>query len=120
MIGRSLDIIGTQDFGKVFHLLAGEAIDDTRFALVLPDEFDNLLMQLDGLAGFGPYLVVEVGAVERGDKKAGVLHAEVLDNVLLHLGGGRGGEGEDGSLLVDMVDGIAQASVLGAEIVSPL
>ena len=47
------------------------------------------------------------------------LHAEVFDDVLLNLGSGRGGEGKDGYLGIDGVDGSAQTAVFGAEVVAP-
>ena len=107
MVGKGFDSVELQQLGQLLHAFAGEAVDDAAFAFVLSDEFHYLTVELDRFRGFGAYLVVEVRPVERGDEEVGVLHAQVLDDVLLHLGGGGGCKGEDGNMGVDGIHGVA-------------
>ena len=120
MIGQGLDAVDYQQLGKVFNLLAREAVDDAALAGVILYIPYYLLVQLHGVARLGAHLIVEVGTVETGDEGLGLFHLQVFDNVLLHLGGGRGGECQDGNVGMDGRDGIAQTAVFGAEIVAPL
>ncbi len=68
---------------------------------------------------FGADLVKEIRAVERRFEHRGVRHSQILLYVHLHLGGGRGGEGDQGGRAYVVYDG-TYASVLGSEIVAPL
>ena len=61
VVGKSLDVVHLQCFGKFFHLFAAEAIDDARLTFVGLDELYYILIDILGLWA---YLVVEVGAVE--------------------------------------------------------
>ena len=67
----------------------------------------------------GPDLVVEVRTVERRLENRGVGHAQVLLDVELHLGGGRGRQG-DQRRRTDLVDDRPDTAVLRAEVVAPL
>ena len=119
MVGEGFDAVDDQQLRQVFHLLAREAVDDAALAGIFLDIAYNLLVQLHRVARLGTHLVVEVGAVEARDEGVGLLHAEVFDDILLHLGGGRSGEGQDRHLGVDGGDGVAQAAVFGTEVVAP-
>ena len=67
----------------------------------------------------GAHLVVEVGAVEAGFEHRGIVHLQVLLDVELHLGRGRGREGNNGHVAAQVVDDAANLAVLGPEIVAP-
>ncbi len=115
VIGQGLDSVHVEHFGHLLHLLAAEAVDDAALAGVLLDESDDLALHIL----LGPDLVVEVGPVEGGLEDPRIGDVEVLEDVLLHLLGGGGGEGDDRHAL-DVVEDRAQAAVLGAEVVAPL
>ncbi len=120
MVRQGLDAVDDQQLGQLLHTLARQTIDNAALAGTVLDEADNLLVQLHGVARLGAHLVVEVRPVEARDEGLCILHAQVLDDVLLHLGRGRGRQGEDGHLGVDGLDGVAQTTVLGTEVVAPL
>ena len=61
MIGSRLDIVGTEDIGKILHFLARETIYDSALSLMLADEADNVLIDVFCLRS---HLIVEVGTVE--------------------------------------------------------
>ncbi len=79
------------------------------------DVADELLLDVV----LGPNLVVEVFAVEGRLESLGLLHLQVLANVLLHLGRSRGREGNNWQI-ADVVDDAVNAAVLGPEVVAPL
>ena len=62
MIGACVYVVGTQDFGELFHLLPAQAIDDARLATVVFDISDDVLVYVFGLRA---YFVVQVRTVER-------------------------------------------------------
>ena len=51
--------------------------------------------------------------------EGGVVHRELLDDVVADRRGGRGGQGEDGGV-AELVDRLPEAQVVGAEVVAPL
>ena len=115
VVGPRADAVGHQQFGEFLDLLAAQAVDDAALALVLLDEADDVVIDV----ALGTDLVVEVRTVERRLEDRSVGHPEVLLDVHLHLGRGRGREG-DQRRRADLVDDRSDAAVLGAEIVAPL
>lgn len=68
------------------------------------------------------HAVLQVGPVERELQHLGRAHAEARDDVCAHIGGARGGEGDDGNVAqrtVGAAEG-AELEVGGAEVVAPL
>ena len=116
MIGSCLDIIGTEDVGKILHLLAREAIDNTALALMLADETHNILIHVLGLR---PYLIVEVWTVERTLEFLGVNDTKTLLDVGAHLVGGGSCESNHGSLTY-LIDYRTNTAILRTKIMSPL
>ena len=116
MIGSSLDIVGTENVGKILYLLAREAIDNTALALMLADKTHNILIHVLGLR---PYLIVEVRTVERALEFLGVNNTKTLLDVGAHLVGGGSCESNHGSLTY-LIDYRADTAILRAEIMSPL
>ncbi len=114
MIGARTNPVGGEQLGELLDLLAAQAVDDAALALVLLDEADDVAVDVV----LGPDLVVEVRAVERRLEDRGVAHAEVLLDVELHFGRGRGRE-RDQRRRADLVDDRTDAAVLGAEVVAP-
>ncbi len=115
VVGQGLDAVHVEHLGGLFHLLPAEAVHDAALAAVLLDEADDLALDVLLRAD----LVVEVGPIEAGLVHLGVGDVEVLEDVLLHLLGGRGGE-RDHRHSLDLIEDGAQAAVLGAEVVAPL
>ena len=115
MVGQRTDAVGDEQLGKLLDLLAAQAVNDAALALVLFDEADDVAVDV----ALGADLIVEVRPVERRFEDRGVGHAQVLLNIQLHLGRGRGREG-DQRRGADLVDDRADAAVLGPEVVSPL
>ena len=61
MIWQSLDIVYKKEFGQFLDLLAAQAVYDTRFAFLLFDKLDDIMVSR---LCFGPHLVIKVMAVE--------------------------------------------------------
>ena len=116
MVGQRLDVVEAQHLGQFLHLLAAQAIDDARLALVALDELDDLAVHVLGL---GTHLIIKVGTVERRLEHGSAGHAQVLLDIMLHLGR-RGRRQGDDRTHADAVDDRADIAVLRAEIVSPL
>ena len=87
-----------------------------RLPLLRLDIFDYILVDIRRL---GAHLVVEVGPVERRLEDRGIEHAQVLLDIVLHLGGGSGREGDNG-FYPYLVDDGSYAAILGTEVVPPL
>ena len=115
VVGQRADAVGHEQFRELLDLLAAQAVDDAALALVLLDETDDLAVHVV----LGPDLVVEVRTVERRLENRGVGHAQVLLDVELHLGGGRGRQG-DQRRRTDLVDDRPDTAVLRAEVMAPL
>ena len=116
MIRQRLDIVKTQDLGKFLYLLTAQAIDDARLALVSLNKLDDFAVHILGL---GPYFIVQVRTVKRGLEHCSIGHAQVLLDIVLHLGRRRRRQGNDGTL-ADAVDDGTYIAILRAEIMSPL
>ena len=116
VVRRGGDVVGLQHGGELFHPFTGETVDDAAFAGVLFDVFYNLLVDV---ARLGPHLVVEIGTVEGALEVLRLLDAQAVLDVLAHLVGGCGSEGDDGRS-ADTLDDVVQVAVLGAEVVAPL
>ena len=115
VIGSHFDIVGGQQLRKLLDLLAAQAVDDARLALVALDVADDLLGRIDFRADF----VKQVRAVERRLEHRRVEHAQVLLDIHLHLGR-RGRRQRDQRRGSDLVDDRAYAAILRPEVVSPL
>ena len=114
VVREGLDTVDREHLGHFLHFFAAEAVDDAAFAGILPDETDDIFLRVH----FVPHLVIEVGTVEGRAEHAGVLDAEVLEDVTLDLGGCRGGEGDQGRRLDLVYDG-ADAAVFRTEVMAP-
>lgn len=115
VVGAGFDVVGFEDGGELFYFFAGQAVDYAALAGVVFDEFYDVLVDVVCL---GPYFVVEVGAIERGGEFGGVCHAEVFLYVGFYLGGGGGGEGDDGRAAY-LVNRGTDVAVFGTEVVAP-
>ena len=115
MIGQRLDAVGHQQLGQFLDLLAAQTIDDAAAPLLLLDEADDVAVHVV----LGTDFVIEIRTVERRFENRGVVHAEVLLDVQLHLRRGRRRQG-DQRRRADLVDDRADAAVLRTEIVAPL
>ena len=115
MIGQRLDAVGYQQLGQFLDLLAAQTIDDAAAPLLLLDEADDVAVHVV----LGTDFVIEIRTVERRFENRGVVHAEVLLDVQLHLRRGRRRQG-DQRRRADLVDDRADAAVLRTEIVAPL
>ncbi len=117
MIRCRIDLIHFEQFGDLFHLFSAEAVDDSRFAFVLLDEFDQGLFGL--IFDLGANLIKEIGPVKRRFEQISFFHLKITLNVLLNLGSGSGSQGDDrklrGYLGYDRFD----LSVLRSEIMTP-
>ncbi len=115
VVSPGLDAVGDQQLGELLDLLAAEAVDDAALTLVLLDETDDFAVDVV----LGPDFVIEVGAVERRLEHGGVGHTQVLLDVQLHLGSGRGGQSDE-RRTANLVDDGPDTAVLGPEVVAPL
>ena len=116
MIRSSLDIVCLEYFSQFFHLFSGQTIDDATLTWMLTDKHDNLAIDV---VGFLAHLVEEIRTVEGTLEFSGIHDAEVFLDVCTHLVGSRCRKGND-RCLAYFVDDRAYASVLWAEIMSPL
>ncbi len=114
MVGERLDAVHHEGLGDLLHFLAAEAIDDAAAAGVLFHEADDLA----GHVLLGSDLIVEVGPVEGILVGGGLGDIEVLEDVLLHLFGGRGGERDHGHAL-DLIEDGPQPAVFRSEVMPP-
>ena len=114
MVRTRLDTVDGQQLGHFLHLLAAEAVDDAALAGILTDEADDIFLRLHLVA----HLIIKVGPIEGGLEHRGVLDAQVLEDIALHLGGGRSGKGDHRSRL-NLVDDGAYLAVFRPEIMPP-
>ena len=114
VVRQRLDTVDGEHLGHFLHLLAAETVDDAALAGILADETDNVLLRLHLI----PYFIIKVGPIKGRLEHGGILDAEVLEDIALHLGGGGGRKGNDGSQLDFLYDG-ADFPVFRAEIVPP-
>ena len=116
MVCHGRYVIGLQDLGQFLNLLAGKAVDDPWLAGIGLYEFDDVLVNILGL---GPYLIVQVGTVERWFEILGILYSQVFLNVVTDFIGSSSGKRYDRSQTYLLYD-IPYLAVLRAEIMSPL
>ncbi len=116
MVRQGLYGVYPQELGKLLHFAARQAVDNARATAALLDETDNVAVYVRCL---GPYLIVEVGAVERRFEDGGICHGEVFLDVVLHLGGG-GGRKSYHRAGAYLCDDRTDAPVFRSEIVAPL
>ena len=114
VVGKCADAVDAQHLCQLFHLFTAEAVDDARFPWVLADELDDVLFRLHLIPDF----VIQVGSIKGRFEHFGVLDAQVLEDVALHLGRGSGREGDDRSVL-DFFDYRPDFPVLRTEVVAP-
>jgi hypothetical protein len=104
-----------EEGGGFVHLLARQAIDDARVALVRPQEIEQLPARIVLLGD----AVADVGPVEGADELARVLQAQALDDFVagrLVGGGGERNARHVGPAFVQQVE----LAVFRAEVVAPL
>ena len=114
MIRQCTDAVDAEELGHLLNLLAAEAVYDAALPGVLADELHDVLVGIH----LGTHLVIEVGPVERRLEHTCPLDAQVLEDVALHLGSGRGRECYDG-MAADFFHQSADAAVLRTEVVPP-
>ena len=119
MIWQRFDAVDHQQFGQILDTFSCEAIDNSALVRILFYESYYLFVQHKRFGRFRPHLVVQVGPVKAGNEYLGILHLQILDDVLLHFGCGRSREGKYRYVVVDHIDGTAQAAVFGAEVMPP-
>ncbi len=116
VVGHGPHPVLVEEFGRLLHLLARQAVDDAAVAAMLAgDEVQQLLAAV----GLLDDLVADVGPVERGHELHRVFQLQPVHDLVAGLLVGRGGEGDArhvGELLVQH----RQLDVLGPEVVAPL
>ena len=115
VVGQSLHAVDAKGLGNLLHLFPAEAVDDATLAHVLKAVTHDLLQSIL----LGSNLIKEVVPVEGRFEHNRIDHAQVLLDVLLNLGGGRGGQRHDGHIRNAFDNGL-DAAVLWPEIVAPL
>ena len=85
MVRKGLDAVDAQRLGHFLHPFTAEAVDDAGFAGILADKADDVFFRVYLV----PHFVVKIGPVERRFEHPGILDAEVLEDIALHLGRGR-------------------------------
>ena len=116
MIGSRLNVIGAEDVGKIFHLLARKAIYNTTLTLMLTDKAHYILVNILRLR---PYLIIEVGTIERTLILLGIHNAKTLFDIGAHLVGGCGCKSYHRSLAY-LIDYRTDTTIFGTKIMSPL
>ena len=116
MIRSRLYLVCLKHGSQFLHLLPRYAIHDTALPGVVFYEFYYLSVYVLGLL---PYLVIEVGTVERAPELTRVRYAEAFLYVCPHLVGGGGGKRDDRSRAYLGYCG-SYVAVFGTEVVSPL
>ncbi len=109
------DVVGGKFFGEQLGGFAARAIDDAAVSRPGLEKREDLAVRFV----LRDHAVGEVLAIEAADDDGRVGKVEMLDDVLAHPLGGRGGEGHDR----DAREALAQSAklpVLGPEIVAPL
>ena len=115
VIGLTAHACRSQSLGQLLHVLAGEAVDDACFTAVSGDHSAHLVVQVaPGLDAIG-----QVRSIEVTDQDLRVAQGELLADVPLHRGCGRGREGLDGKLGAPGAK-LSDLSVLGPEVMSPV
>ena len=115
VVSQRLHAIDAQCFSNLLHLLSAQTIHNATLAHILKAVAHDLLQ---GVL-FGAHLVKQVVSVERGLEHHGIDHAQVLLNVLLHLGRGCRRQRHDGHIRNALDDGFDSA-VFRSEVVAPL
>ena len=115
VVGQRLHPIDAERICDLFHLFPAETVNNAALAYVLKAVTHDLLQRFL----LGPNLIKEVVPVEGRFEHNRVHHAQVLLNVLLHLGGGRGGQRHDGHIRNALDNGL-DAPVFWPEVVTPL
>ena len=116
MVGKCLNTIDYKRFSEFLNPFSAEAINDTWFAGVLLDVFNNFLGYIIGL---WPYFIVKIWTVEGWFEDFGFKHIKVLLNILLHFGCRSGSKSHDWYILSDGFDNGAESAIFRAEIMPP-
>ena len=115
MIRCGFDVVGPQNLSQLLHFFARQTVDNATFASILPNEFNDLLVNV---VGFGPHLIIKVGTVERTAKLLCISYAEAFLDVAAHFVGGCGRECNDRCIAYAVDDG-ADVAIFRTEIVPP-
>ena len=82
MIRNGTHPIYLEHLGQFFHSFAAQAIDDSRFSLILLHKTDDIRIYI---FGFRTHLIKQIRPIERRLEHLGIRHSQVFDNVFLHL-----------------------------------
>ena len=115
MVGRSLDVVGSQDGCQLLHLLARQAIDDAALTGMLLDKLDDVLIHILGLR---PHLVIKVRTIKRTLELRSIEDTQVLLDVAAHLVRCRRRQRNNGCLAY-LVDNRTDTAVFRAEVMAP-
>ena len=100
---------------RLIDILAAQAINDARLALVPIEDFADLLVRIAA----AQYTVSQVRPVEIADEHKRINERQLLANILAHLLGRRRGVAVDAYTGEDLLDS-AHHAIFGAEIVPPM
>ena len=89
VIRQRRNALTAQEFGRLFDFFARQAVDDAGVACMFGlDEIEYLLATV----GFFDDLIMDVGAIERGDELPGVVELQTGDDFIARLLVGGGGQ----------------------------
>ena len=115
MIRCGFDVVGPQNLSQLLHFFARQTVDNATFAGILPNEFNDLLVNV---VGFGPHLIIKVGTVERTAKLLCISNTKAFLDIATHFVGGCGRECDDRCVAYAIDDG-TNVAIFWAKIVSP-
>ena len=118
MVGLRLDLLAPKRVRDPLDLATGGGVDDRHARVHFAQRLGERVV-LGGLIGRRSHAIGEVDAIEPRDDDDGIAEAELHDDVLPHLGGGRGSE-RDGGRPPNGVADLLHAPIAGAEVVPPL
>ena len=114
MIRSCFNAVYAKDFCQFFHFLPAQAIDNSRFSLMLFDKLDNIFCWII----LGTDFVIEIRTVKRRFEYFGVQHVKIFLDIVLYFRRSCGCQSDD-RRLSDLLDNRAYFTIFGPEIVSP-